>query len=140
MGRNKVTVLRLSVLLGRLVRACMGSSAISDRKLDHGNPMVCLGVEINLKESGVVYWPSEDKVKKWTRRIQVALDSGVMTSGEASKLSGALQWATQLIFRKLGRAMLRPIIAQVRSRRSTIAAELRQALFWWLEVLQHNIR
>lgn len=58
-----------------------------------------------------------------------------MTGGEASKLSGALQWSTQFIFRRLGRALIVPIFKQIRSRSSRIGAELDLALRWWHEVL-----
>lgn len=53
--------------------------------------------------------PSHDEVVKWRSRIESALQSRTLSSGEASKLAGALQWGAQYIFRRLGRAMLRPI-------------------------------
>ena len=32
----------------RLVRACLGESAVAPRKLEHGNPLIVLGVEIEV--------------------------------------------------------------------------------------------
>lgn len=69
-----------------------------------------LGVLITLKAEGLTFWPSEDKVKKWLSTIEQHLASGRMCSGEASKMSGRLQWGTQRAFKRLGRAMLRPIV------------------------------
>ena len=113
----------------RLVRACLGDTAVSAEKLGSGNPLVILGVEIRLGLTGkaphalqhrasaplfllagATFKPSRDKIEKWLLRINTALDTGRLTSGEASKLSGALSWATQQAFRRLGRAMIRPII------------------------------
>ena len=41
---------------------------------------------------------------------QEILATGVLHRGDAQKLSGALTWASQQSFKRLGRAMLRPII------------------------------
>ena len=41
---------------------------------------------------------------------QEILTTGVLHRGDAKKLSGALTWASQQSFKRLGRAMLRPII------------------------------
>ena len=90
----------LSHNLRRLVQALLGQSAISERKLEYGNPLVMFGVKISVNKHGAYYQPSEDKVKKWTQRIQRFLDKGCMHAGEAQKLSGALQWASQSIFRR----------------------------------------
>ena len=84
----------------------------------------------------------------------------MLNPGDASKLSGALQWAGsvfaqvhtwlhavllmlftgQKIFRKLGRAMLRPIITQSLGRSTKVRTDLRLALLWWREVLTLEIR
>ena len=124
----------------RLVRVCMGPTAIAERKLDFGKQLIVLGVGIDIKPSGFSCWPSDDKVTKWTRRIDLALTSGKLSPGEASKLSGALMWATQAIFKRLGRAMLRPIIRQIHNVKSSIGSELAIALKWWREVLNMGLR
>ena len=69
----------------------------------------------------------------WIQRI---LLSGRLCGGEAGKLAGALQWAAQHTFRRLGRAMIRPLIRQEKKRSSLLDDELTLALQWWLEVLQ----
>ena len=39
----------------RLVRACLGESSISDRKLEHGNPLTVLGIDMRLVVHGVAF-------------------------------------------------------------------------------------
>ena len=39
----------------RLVRLCLGSSSVADRKLECGNPLVVLGVECALGRAGVTF-------------------------------------------------------------------------------------
>ena len=119
-------------------------------------PLPVLGVDITLSLSGATFKPVEAKRKKWADRIKCALARGRLTSGEASKLAGALQWAGQKAFRKLGRALLRPIFRHaphpllcnmqvllvprhIRARHSLIHNELRLALEWWLQVLEMDI-
>ncbi len=64
----------------------------------------------------------------------------MLPHGEASKLSGKLQWSSQSAFRNVGRAMLRPLIEHKRARKPDIGLELQLALQWWEEVLQLQIR
>ena len=37
----------------RLVRACLGSSAIADKKLESANPLVVLGIEVHIHSDGL---------------------------------------------------------------------------------------
>ena len=120
-------IIIMFVCICRLVRACLGPSAISEKKLEAGNGLVILGVHVFTDQSprenyGINLWPSQDKVQKWVGKIGLALATLKMTSGEASKLSGGLQWACQMAFRRLGRAMLRPIIDQIKYAFCTLTA------------------
>ena len=105
-------------------------------------------------------WPSPEKLSKWLARIHNALETNTLCGGEASKLSGQLQWCSQKVFRRAGRAMVRPIIEyefcvqmpghyrdvghysarQVRARSSAVGDRLRTALQWWQQTLQLNLR
>ena len=96
----------------RLVQACLGREAISARKLVCGMPLEILGVDVVIKTEGISMSPSQDKKLKWATRIKQALETNCLYPGEASKLSGALAWAGQRAFRRLGRAMLLPIRRQ----------------------------
>ena len=48
------------------------------------------------------------KAEKWAAQIKEAIDTQHMDSGSTQKLAGRLSWATQHLFHRLGRAMLRP--------------------------------
>ena len=61
----------------RLLRACMGPSAVSDRKVESGPSLIILGVELQLDLEGYRCRPSKDKVAKCLVCIDKALQSGV---------------------------------------------------------------
>lgn len=69
----------------------------------------------------------------------MALEVGKLSAGDASKLAGKLQWASQHMFRRFGRGMLRPIFDQCKSRRGALSETLRDALRWWRRVLAEGI-
>eukprot|EP00959_Pyramimonas_sp_CCMP1952_P094244 1971561-Pyramimonas_sp.AAC.1 len=54
-----------------------------------------------------------------------ALESGKLDPGAAAKLAGALSWASQSLFKRLGRAFLRPRFAQQHGCGSRVNALLR---------------
>ena len=85
---------------------------MAKHKLLEGNPLVILGIEITLTSVGASFRPSPDKVDKWVKQMKESIAAGRLTPGAASKLAGQLQWASQAIFRRLGRALLGPIIQQ----------------------------
>ena len=97
-------------VFARLVRCCLGQTAVAKDKLECDNPLTILGIRVTLNAEGVTFFPDEKKVEKWTSQIESYLDVKRLTEGESSKLSGALQWGSQKIFNRLGRAMLRPLI------------------------------
>lgn len=130
---------RAKLIFARLVRCLLGETAISERKLEHGNPLTILGIEAFLQHDGATFRPNEEKAVKWSDKIWEILCNGSLKGGEASKLAGALQWATSHTFRRLGRAMLRPLFKQIRCRRPELSGELRLGLQWWLEVLSLEI-
>ena len=65
--------------------------------------------------------------------------TGQLDAGEAQKLAGRLSWATQLLFHKLGRAMIRPLFDQKRTADGAMSEELVTALTWWLNVLDMDL-
>ena len=123
-----------------MIRACLGQDSVEAEKCGEGNPLVILGIQTEVTQMGVTLQPSDDKVQKWTKWIEDILRRGRLPGGEASKLAGALQWAAQHSFKRLGRAMIRPIAAQERKSNSAVDEQLRLALRWWLEVLQGGIK
>ena len=125
--------------MARLVRVVLGSSAVANRKLETGNPLVILGVLVKTNLVGATYVPPPEKIRQWISLIRHYLESGILGAGEASKLAGRLNWASQEIFDKLGRALLVPIYAHMRSRSSVIGWELKLALRWWLQTLERGM-
>ena len=85
------------------------------------------------------WWPSPDKVRKWSAKLNSAVDSGSLCPGEASKLAGALNWSARHMFRRLGRALSRPLYAQARAFHSRVGKPLELSLRWWREVLQLGV-
>ena len=117
----------------------LGSSAVANRKLETGNPLVILGVRVETNLVGATYVPPPEKIRQWILLIKRYLQLGILGAGEASKLAGRLNWASQEIFDKLGRALLVPIYAHMRSRSSVIGWELKLALRWWLQTLERGM-
>lgn len=68
-----------------------------------------------------------------------AIVSRSLVAGAAQKLSGRLAWATQYVFHRLGRAMIRPIFDQKFSRTGEVHEDLMCALRWWGAVILHGI-
>ena len=66
-------VAHTTACIARLVRAMLGPSSIADRKCEHGLPLVILGLSVNCDARGLTLFPARDKVEKWTRQIQTAL-------------------------------------------------------------------
>ena len=138
----------------RLIRAMFGCSAVADRKVDHGASLVCLGVLISPAEQGFRCELAKAKAEKCVTVISAALQQGILHPGTARKLSGMrmshfslatahgisragrLCWAAQFLFRRLGRAMLRPLFTRAHSAECELDDALRTALRWWLMVLR----
>ena len=59
----------------------------------------------------------------------------MLHGGEASKLAGFLNFLAQHAFKRLGRALIRPIFSQARSASGRVGKELQLALEWWQQVL-----
>ena len=120
----------------RIVRAALGSDAVADAKLAHGAQLVVLGLLFSFCAQGVHCEPACDKRIKWSSAIRHALECGTLHQGAAKKLAGALAWAAQHLFKRLGRAMLRPIFAHQHKRSNRIGRPLELALHWWAQVLE----
>jgi len=78
---------------------------------------------------------AQEKAEKWRRQIDEALASGKLDPGSSQKLAGRLMWATQHLFYRVGRAMIKPIYAQKMASNGLVGPRLRAALEWWSRVL-----
>ena len=67
--------------------------------------------------------------------INVALNTETLAAGDASKLAGQLSWSCTSLFKRMGRAMLRPIFDQQTRWDGAMNNELRRSLRWWCEIL-----
>jgi len=121
--------------VARLVRALLGDDAVADGKAEHGASLVILGVLICPEASGFRCRVAPKKAQKCKCVIVSALAAGSMQPGCVRKLAGRLSWATQFLFNRLGRAMLRPLFHHAHSWTDKIGTELNEALLWWLDVL-----
>ena len=125
--------------VARLVRAVLGHDAVAAKKLEWGENLTILGLQISVCTEGFHASPAAAKRLKWRTRIDGFLASGVLSPGDASKLAGALAWASAAQFHRLGRALLRPLFAQAHGRHPSISTELRFALEWWRHVLDEDL-
>ena len=77
-------------------------------------------------------------LQKWLRAICSAIESGKLQPGDASKLVGRLAFGAQFAFKRLGRAMLRPLYAQQYAplKGGRVGPFLLMALRWWKQVLE----
>lgn len=123
----------------RLVRALLGSTAIADAKTEAGRATVILGILVQSSCKGVRFNLCPKKAAKWSLQISTAIDTLHLDSGTAQKLAGRLTFATQHLFHKLGRAMIKPVYAQKTSGSGHVGPRLLKALRWWLKVLVQNV-
>ena len=92
----------------------MASAPFQRKKLECGLTLVILGVQVSLAEAGFRLLPAKAKVQKCMAAIRGALETGVLKPGCAEKLAGRLSWAVQVMFYRIGRAMIRPVFDQKR--------------------------
>ena len=97
--------------------------AIENKKLDYGMSLVVLGAEISFKPDCFSCRPAPSTVAKCLKVIRESLTSGLMLAGDAQKQAGQLNWSTQYLFKRLGRAMLRPIYQQKLTRKAILFEE-----------------
>jgi hypothetical protein len=121
----------------RLVRALMGDDALKEEKPAAGESLDVLGLHIAHDKCGVIVRVNDEKAVKWSGAIDQALAAGVLSAGDASKMSGRLSFAAQKTFRRAGRAALRPLFQQQYAPLSggRIGKELEMSLKWWREAL-----
>lgn len=123
----------------RLVRAILGQCAIADTKVECGMDLVILGIRVQSGRKGARFTLCPEKAEKWMTNIREAIVTSKLVAGSAQKLAGRLTFATQRLFHRLGRAMIKPVFAQVASGDGTVGPLLLHALRWWLVVLESDI-
>ena len=101
--------------------------------------MVRVDVQVQSSKISVCFTLCPKKRDKWVVQIRNALSTGQLDAGSAAKLAGKLNFATQYLFRRLGRAMIRTIYAQTHSTTGKVGNRLREALKWWLRILELDV-
>ena len=125
----------------RLVLALMGATAMAQRKMEFGPAVIILGIRVTPKRLCVKLELDEAKRKAYLELVCRALHNNCLTMGGASKLAGKLSFMSCWCFKRLGRAMLRPLFqhSHVPSRNNKLRNNLELALAWWGQVLQTKI-
>ena len=77
--------------------------------MEYGRKLVILGILVAPGADGFECRLDADKARKCLRAIEQPLENKVLHPGCAQKLAGRLSWASLFLFRRLGRAMLRPL-------------------------------
>ena len=122
----------------RLVKAILGESSVAMHKVAFGLPLRdFLGATVDADHFGVSFAPSESKLVRWASEIQQVLADERLTRGAGKKLAGKLSWSAQLVFCRVGRALLRPLYNIKRGEQWSHM--IRSALHWWLEVLSLQV-
>ena len=93
---------------------------------------------MSASEQGFECVPKAEKLLKWTATCEKALEENVLLPGIASKLAGALSWASQNMFNRLGRAMLRPLFTH-KCKYGRLPRHVRLCLEWWTQVMRLEI-
>ena len=128
-----------SQLFARLVRMLLGKTAIAVDKLKSELSLVVLGILVQPSRTGVSFCLCEMKTDKWLACLEEAIVTGRLDSGRAQKLAGKLMWATQHLFYRVGRAMIKPIFAQKASKSGIVGPRLLRALVWWRSILREGV-
>ena len=124
-----------SMCFARLVIILLGDGSVAKEKVEYGDGLRILGVDITASERGYCCRPADTKVRKWKTTIGDALVASRLAPGDAAKLAGRLSWGCSQMFSRFGRAQLRPIFDQCSRRDGVLCPDLVRALRWWLDVL-----
>ena len=118
----------------RVVKACLGETAISSRKLIAGNPLEILGVDVTLHRDGLRMVPSAAKLEKWTTRIQEPMNRrtsrwpcmALLLSGDPQRRDLASRGRQEAIGRiELGSSAVVPSAGQGHDQAHHLAVQVR---------------
>ena len=109
----------------------LGHSGFSACNVPGVRPLsLLLFVQVQPTTKGALFSLPAEKAYKWVAIIDDALLRMHLDSGSAQKLAGRLMWGTQLIFYRLGRAMIKANFFQKGSATGRISPWLLSALKW----------
>jgi hypothetical protein len=116
----------------------LGEGSLSAKKLQYGNPLTILGFDVSLANNYVLFQLNEEKRLGWLGQLRHYRETAKMSQDEAAQMSGRLSFASEFLFRRLGRAMLRPLFAQKGTRDGRVHGNLEVALAWWEDALANH--
>ena len=121
-------------------RALLGPESLAEKKILCGNPLTILGFQVFAGSDFAQFTLDECKRDRWLLDIEKYLEANHLSPREAACLAGRLAFACLFLFRRLGRAMVRPIFARQYSacRNCTLTRALRSALVWWKTALAES--
>ena len=73
-------------------RVFLGEDAVSAQKLNQGNPLVILGVMVELQPDGLKAPVAPDKAEKWAVGVRRALDEERLSQSDATRLGGRMNF------------------------------------------------
>jgi hypothetical protein len=114
------------------IMSLLGWELDADKSVPMGTDVVSLGCRLRIYRDRVVWSLPADKATTWQQSIQDVLSRGVITEAEAAKLQGRLNFGGSRVFKRIGRAKLRPLAHVAAGHGVTaVAGRLRNALQWW---------
>ena len=125
-----------------IIEAC-GFALAPGKTEGPSDSLTILGILVAIGQEGINLRPDPEKAKKWIGELNAALLGDELTTGEARKLVGRLNFATSTLFGKVGKAHLRPIYhrayantsKQAQPHSSRLYPSLRKSLKWWRRLL-----
>ena len=67
--------------MSRLVRVCLGHSAVAERKLEVAMPLTILGIQVAISDLGVRFTLNDSKRVEWQKQLVAALEDAKLCPG-----------------------------------------------------------
>ena len=112
-----------------------------DAKKRVGTSLTYLGVCVDLSSPPLITCRiTDDRKRALIVKLENILSTNSLSSTDAAKLLGQLSFVQQSMCGAVGRAYLHPLISRQYSKShfQVLGARLREALVWWLHVLQRS--
>ena len=90
----------------RRVIRLLGWELDPKKSVQHASTTTMLGVCVAAWPGSIVFWIGREKLEKWLKCIDNALESGFLRPAEAKRLAGRLSWGNSVVFGRGARAYL----------------------------------
>jgi len=110
----------------------LGWSLDVAKSQDMSSSAKSLGCEVQITKEGVIWSLSVEKAEKWDMELAQCLADDAMSSECAGRMAGRLQFGSERVFARGGRAAIRPLYWRQQSSVSRkLTPRLRSCLRWW---------